>query len=91
MKVFSQSGSDVFRMIKIAFHEVEAGWRCFCWQAKAGQWKECEASLQRLRGKDANISEEAAEIKVNSWISISESIVLSFIFCFVAIFIWLVR
>ncbi|KAK4739184.1 hypothetical protein R3W88_002881 [Solanum pinnatisectum] len=33
------------------------------WLAKAGQWKECEASLQRLRGKDANISEEAAEIK----------------------------
>lgn len=33
------------------------------WLAKAGQWKECETSLQRLRGKDVNISEEAAEIK----------------------------
>ncbi|KAE8675355.1 Sugar transporter ERD6-like 16 [Hibiscus syriacus] len=34
------------------------------WQAKIGKWKECEASLQRLRGNNADISDEANEIKV---------------------------
>lgn len=33
------------------------------WLAKAGQWKDCETSLQRLRGNNANITEEAAEIR----------------------------
>lgn len=33
-------------------------------QAKVGLEKEFELSLRRLRGKDANVSAEAAEIKV---------------------------
>ncbi|KAM7272929.1 hypothetical protein ACFE04_027593 [Oxalis oulophora] len=33
------------------------------WLAKVGKWKECEAALQHLRGKNANISYEMAEIK----------------------------
>ncbi|KAL4376670.1 hypothetical protein GQ457_02G035580 [Hibiscus cannabinus] len=33
------------------------------WKAKIGKWKECEASLQRLRGDKADISDEANEIK----------------------------
>lgn len=34
-------------------------------QAKTGREKEFEAALQRLRGKDADISLEAAEIQVH--------------------------
>ncbi|KAK8589320.1 hypothetical protein V6N12_023722 [Hibiscus sabdariffa] len=38
------------------------------WQAKIGKWKECEASLQRLRGDNADISDEADEIiKEYAW------------------------
>ena len=33
-------------------------------QAKIGREKEFEAALQRLRGKNVNTSEEAADIKV---------------------------
>ena len=33
-------------------------------QAKFGQEKEFEAALKHLRGKDADISEEAADIRV---------------------------
>ncbi|XP_022719318.1 sugar transporter ERD6-like 5 isoform X1 [Durio zibethinus] len=33
------------------------------WLAKIGKWKECEAALQRLRGDNADISEEASEIR----------------------------
>ncbi|CAI9102339.1 OLC1v1000595C1 [Oldenlandia corymbosa var. corymbosa] len=33
------------------------------WLAKLNRWKECETSLQRLRGDTADISQEAAEIK----------------------------
>lgn len=33
-------------------------------QAKQGNQKEFEASLRKLRGKDADISAEAAEIQV---------------------------
>ncbi|KAA8545058.1 hypothetical protein F0562_019843 [Nyssa sinensis] len=33
------------------------------WLAKIGRWVDCEAALQCLRGKSANISEEAAEIR----------------------------
>lgn len=33
------------------------------WLAKTGRWKECEAALQRLRGGNADISDEANEIK----------------------------
>lgn len=33
-------------------------------QAKTGNEKQFEAALQRLRGKDFDISEEAAEIQV---------------------------
>ncbi|KAJ9564712.1 hypothetical protein OSB04_000678, partial [Centaurea solstitialis] len=33
------------------------------WLAKIGRWKDCESALQRLRGENAEISEEAAEIK----------------------------
>ncbi|KAI3664964.1 hypothetical protein L6452_43579 [Arctium lappa] len=33
------------------------------WLAKVGRWKDCESSLQRLRGENAEISEEAAEIR----------------------------
>ncbi|THG15187.1 hypothetical protein TEA_009960 [Camellia sinensis var. sinensis] len=32
--------------------------------AKNSRWLDCEAALQRLRGKKANISEEATEIRV---------------------------
>lgn len=35
-------------------------------QAKTGKGIESEAALQRLRGADADISEEAAEIRVIS-------------------------
>lgn len=35
-----------------------------CLQAKTGHQKEFEVALQRLRGKDVDISEEAAEIQV---------------------------
>nr|XP_027109498.1 glucose transporter type 1-like [Coffea arabica] len=34
------------------------------WLAKIDRWKECEMSLQRLRGADANISGEAIDIRV---------------------------
>ena len=34
-------------------------------QAKIGKEPELEAALQRLRGKNADISQEAADIKVN--------------------------
>nr|GLL30552.1 sugar transporter ERD6-like 5 isoform X1 [Ipomoea trifida] len=33
------------------------------WLAKTGRWKEVEPALQRLRGKKADVSSEAAEIK----------------------------
>ncbi|XP_050223707.1 sugar transporter ERD6-like 5 [Mercurialis annua] len=33
------------------------------WLAKNGLWKDSEAALQRLRGKNADISDEAAEIR----------------------------
>ncbi|GAA0143757.1 hypothetical protein LIER_04365 [Lithospermum erythrorhizon] len=33
------------------------------WLAKTGSWTDCETSLQRLRGENADISKEAAEIK----------------------------
>ncbi|XP_023746360.1 sugar transporter ERD6-like 5 isoform X3 [Lactuca sativa] len=33
------------------------------WLAKIGLWKECEYALQQLRGENADISEEAAEIR----------------------------
>nr|KAJ0203345.1 hypothetical protein LSAT_V11C500242910 [Lactuca sativa] len=33
------------------------------WLAKIGLWKECENALQKLRGENAEISEEAAEIR----------------------------
>ncbi|GLT90362.1 hypothetical protein SLE2022_082990 [Rubroshorea leprosula] len=33
------------------------------WLAKNGRWKECEVSLQRLRGENADISDEASEIR----------------------------
>ncbi|KDP23561.1 hypothetical protein JCGZ_23394 [Jatropha curcas] len=33
------------------------------WLAKNGRWKECELALQHLRGENADISDEAAEIR----------------------------
>ncbi|PWA73152.1 major facilitator, sugar transporter-like, Major facilitator superfamily domain protein [Artemisia annua] len=33
------------------------------WLANIGMWKDCESSLHRLRGENADISEEAIEIK----------------------------
>ncbi|XP_071703153.1 sugar transporter ERD6-like 5 [Rutidosis leptorrhynchoides] len=33
------------------------------WLAKNGQWKDCESALHRLRGANAEITEEAAEIR----------------------------
>ena len=36
-------------------------------QAKIGREKEFEVALQKLRGKDADISEEAAEIQVRTY------------------------
>jgi hypothetical protein len=36
------------------------------WQANVGRGKEFHASLQKFRGKDSDISEESAEIKVIS-------------------------
>lgn len=38
--------------------------KLFPLQAKINRWKDCETSLQRLRGEDSNVSEEAAEIRV---------------------------
>lgn len=46
---------------------------CFCLQAKVGRMKEFEASLQSLRGKDVDISQEADEIKVNFYLYFSKS------------------
>jgi len=37
---------------------------CHLRQAKVGRWKECESALQRLRGKHADVYQEAAEIRV---------------------------
>jgi len=37
---------------------------CHLLQAKVGRWKECESALQRLRGKHADVYQEAAEIRV---------------------------
>lgn len=42
-------------------------------QAKVGREKECEASLQRLRGKNTDYSQEAAEIKVSFELNTSMS------------------
>lgn len=36
----------------------------FVFQAKVGQQKEFQVALRRLRGKDADITREAAEIQV---------------------------
>lgn len=36
------------------------------WQANVGREKEFHASLQKFRGRDSDISEESAEIKVIS-------------------------
>ncbi|XP_071693277.1 sugar transporter ERD6-like 5 isoform X2 [Rutidosis leptorrhynchoides] len=33
------------------------------WLAKIGQWEDCKSALQRLRGENAEISKEAAEIR----------------------------
>ncbi|KAL4579859.1 hypothetical protein LXL04_016027 [Taraxacum kok-saghyz] len=33
------------------------------WLAKIGLWKDCESALQKLRGENAEISEEASEIR----------------------------
>ncbi|PWA67279.1 major facilitator, sugar transporter-like, Major facilitator superfamily domain protein [Artemisia annua] len=33
------------------------------WLAKIGRWEDCESALQRLRGENAEISKEAAEIR----------------------------
>ncbi|KAK1439416.1 hypothetical protein QVD17_05234 [Tagetes erecta] len=33
------------------------------WLAKIGRWKDCESALRKLRGKNAEIIEEAAEIR----------------------------
>ena len=35
-----------------------------CWQAKVGLNKEFQAALRKLRGKGADITQEAAEIQV---------------------------
>lgn len=45
---------------RIALDEIQ----CSSVQAKVGKWDGSEASLLRLRGKDADIFEEAAEIRV---------------------------
>lgn len=39
--------------------------RRFYVQAKIGREKDCEVALQRLRGENANISLEVAEIRVS--------------------------
>lgn len=36
----------------------------FCFQAKIGHEKEFQIALQRLHGKDADMSDEMAEIQV---------------------------
>ncbi|KAJ0747672.1 putative MFS transporter superfamily [Helianthus annuus] len=40
------------------------------WLAKIGLWEDCESALHRLRGKNAKIFEEAAEIRVTQIISL---------------------
>lgn len=42
-------------------------------QAKIGRGRDCESALQRLRGKNADISEESAEIRVTFWLHFCES------------------
>jgi hypothetical protein len=52
-------------------------WRIFCCelynafelQANVGREKEFHASLQKLRGEDADVSEEAIEIKVGFFLN----------------------
>ena len=42
----------------------------YCLQAKVGREKEFQLALRRLRGKDVDISDEAAEILVLSKLSL---------------------
>lgn len=37
---------------------------CYLLQAKVGRLKESDSSLQRLRGKNADVYQEATEIRV---------------------------
>ncbi|KAF7138163.1 hypothetical protein RHSIM_Rhsim07G0178800 [Rhododendron simsii] len=44
------------------------------WLAMVGRWSDCEAALQCLRGKNANISEEVAEIRVGVGLMVLQQI-----------------
>jgi len=37
---------------------------CHLLQAKVGRWKECDSALQCLRGKHADVYQEATEMRV---------------------------
>ena len=58
--------SNSINLLQVKTMFVQMGSKCLakCLQAKIGREKEFEAALQRLRGKNVNISEEAADIKV---------------------------
>lgn len=54
-------------------------WWYNCLQAKIGKEKEFETALQRLRGRNADISQEVADIRVN--FATSSRIIFGFL-CF---------
>ena len=58
------SNSINLLQVKNMFLQMGSKYLAKCLQAKIGQEKEFEAALQCLRGKNVNISEEAADIKV---------------------------
>ena len=58
------SNSINLLQVKNMFLQMGSKYLAKCLQAKIGREKEFEAALQRLRGKNVNISDEAANIKV---------------------------
>lgn len=62
--VSEMAGNVGIRLTKTEKKKTEYELKVTCLQAKVGNEKGFLVALQRLRGKDADISDEAAEIKV---------------------------
>ena len=61
----NQIFSSVCQMIRVNIcHLIKISDVCNLLQAKVGRWKESESALQRLRGKDFDVYQEATEIRV---------------------------